>query len=114
VRHDRAIQAQTIWGANLIPSGPRAAVTIRAASRRVRARRQKHDPEKWEPAFGEIMCNKEMGGSDGGALATPGWGRWELRRRSAAAVRFVKSKAKSPRRISPCGLATFTMMALCR
>ena len=32
-----AVQAQIIWGANLIPSGPRAAVTIHAASRRVRA-----------------------------------------------------------------------------
>jgi len=34
-----AVQAQIIWGANLIPSGPRAAVTILAAGRRVRARR---------------------------------------------------------------------------
>jgi hypothetical protein len=32
-----AEQAQIIWGANLIPSGPRAAVTIRAAGRHVRA-----------------------------------------------------------------------------
>ena len=32
-----AVQAQIIWGANLIPSGPRAAVTIHAAGRHVRA-----------------------------------------------------------------------------
>jgi hypothetical protein len=32
-----AVQAQIISGANLIPSGPRAAVTIHAAGRHVRA-----------------------------------------------------------------------------
>ncbi len=70
--------------------GPHAAVTIRAASRRVRARRQN--------------CKR---GSDDGTRATPGRGRWELQRRSAAAVRFRKPKTKSPRRISPCGLCDF-------
>ena len=54
-----AVQVQIIWGANLIPSGPRAAVTIRAASRHVRACR----PMRFA-----------LEGSDGGALATPGGG----------------------------------------
>jgi hypothetical protein len=34
-------------------------------------------------------------GSDDGTLATPGRGRWELRRRCAAAVRFEDSKQKA-------------------
>jgi hypothetical protein len=54
-----AVQTQIIWGANLIPLGPLAAVTIRAANRHVRACRP-------------IVCDGE--GSDGGALATPGGG----------------------------------------
>jgi hypothetical protein len=37
-----------------------------------------------------------MEGSDGDALATPGGGRWELRRRCAAAVRFRKFQNKKP------------------
>ena len=93
MRHDRAIQAQIIWGANLIPSGPRAAVTIRAASRRVRARRP------------------IVEGSDGGALATPGRGRWELRRQSAAAVRFENSKQKARSGSFRAGFAIFVMVA---
>jgi hypothetical protein len=35
-------------------------------------------------------------GSDGGALATPGGGRWGLRRRCAAAVRFGDFQNKKP------------------
>jgi len=46
-------------------------------------------------------------GSDGGALATPGGGRWGLQRRCAATVRFGDFQNKNPRRISPCGLDDF-------
>jgi hypothetical protein len=92
-----AVQAQIIWGANPIPSGPRAAVTIHAAGRHVRACRQIVDE-----------------GSDGGALATPGGGVG-----SAASMcgrrPIGEFNEKCPRRISPCGLfAIFAMMALCR
>jgi len=56
----------------------------------------------------------KIGGSDGGALATPGRGRWELLRRSAAAVRFENSKQKARDGFLRAGFAVFAMMALCR
>ena len=77
--------------------GPRAAVTIRAGH--VRACRP-------------MTCAIE--GSDGDALATPGGGRWELRRRCAAAVRFENSKQKARDGFLRAGFAIFAMMALCR
>ena len=92
-------QALIIWGANLIPLGPRAAVTIRAASRHVRACRR-------------MLCAIE--GSDGGALTTPGGGRWELRRRCAAAVRLGNFKQKARDGFLRAGFAIFAMLALCR
>lgn len=55
-----AVQAQIISGANLIPSGPRAAVTIHAAADMF--------------AHAGQLCE----GSDDGTLATPGRGRWEF------------------------------------
>jgi hypothetical protein len=48
-----------------------------------------------------------MEGSDGGALATPGGGRWELRRRCAAAVRFENSEQKARSGFLRCGLCSF-------
>jgi hypothetical protein len=53
-------------------------------------------------------------GSDDGTLATPGGGRWELRRRCAAAVRFENSKQKARDGFLRAGFSIFTMMALCR
>jgi hypothetical protein len=53
-------------------------------------------------------------GSDDGTLATPGRGRWELRRRWAAAVRFENSKQKARDGFLRAGFAVFAMMALCR
>jgi hypothetical protein len=94
-----AVQAQIIWARTLSRRGPRAAVTIRAASRHVRARRP-------------MTCAIE--GSDGGALATPGRGRWELRRRCAAAVRLGDFKQKARDGFLRAGFAILSMMALCR
>ena len=94
-----AVQAQIIWGANLIPLGPRAAVTIRAAGRHVRA---------CQP----MVC--EIEGSDDGTLATPGRGRWKLRRRCAAAIRLGDFKQKARDGFLRAGFAILSMMALCR
>jgi hypothetical protein len=55
------------------------------------------------------MCE----GSDDGALATPGRGRWELRRRCAAAVRFEDSKQKARGGFLRAGFAIFVMMGFC-
>jgi hypothetical protein len=56
-----------------------------------------------------------MEGSDGDALATPGGGRWELRRRCAAAVRFGKFQNKKPAAdFLRASFAISAMMALCR
>ncbi|NOJ47738.1 hypothetical protein [Bradyrhizobium archetypum] len=54
------------------------------------------------------------GSSDSGALVTPGRGRWELRRRWAAAVRFENLKQKARGGILRAGFAIFAMMVLCR
>jgi len=100
VRHDRGVQAQIIWGANLIPGrGPRAAVTIRAADRHVRACRPK-------------VC--EIEGSDGGALATPGGGVGScgVDVRPPSDSRIPKQKARGG--FLRAGFAIFAMMALCR
>jgi len=51
------------------------------------------DPRR-KPARSRAPANCVKEGSDGGALATPGRGRWELRRRSAAAVRFEVENKK--------------------
>jgi len=87
-----AVQVQIIWGANLIPSGPRAAVTIHAASRRVRA----HRP---------IVCGIE--GSDGGTRATPRRGALGDAASMCGRRPIREFQRKSPRRISPCGLYDF-------
>jgi hypothetical protein len=55
-----------------------------------------------------------MEGSDDGTLATPGGGRWELRRRCAAAVRLGDFKQKARDGVLRAGFAIFAMMALCR
>jgi len=59
-----------------------------------------------------MVCTIE--GSDDGALATPGGGRWELRRRCAAAVRLGDFKQKARDGFFRAGFTIFAMMALCR
>jgi hypothetical protein len=89
----RCRQRLTFWGANLIlVGGPRAA-------------RDDFAPRADTFAHAGQLCVME--GSDGDALATPGGGRWELRRQCAATVRFGKFQTKSPQRISPRGLCYF-------
>jgi hypothetical protein len=58
------------------------------------------------------MCDGE--GSDDGTLATPGGGRWELRRRCAAAVRLGDFKQKARDGLIRAGFATFAILALCQ
>jgi len=95
-----AVQVQIIWGANLIPSGPRAAVTIHAASRRVRACRP-------------IVYGFK--GSDDGTPTTP-------RRRAlgdvascwAAAVRFGDFKEKARNGFLRAGSTIFAMVSFCQ
>ena len=94
-----AVQAQIIWGANLIPLGAACG----------------GDDPRRKPTRSRVpamVCAIE--GSDGGALATPGGGRWELRRRCAAAVRFGDFKQKARDGVLRAGFAIFAMMALCR
>ena len=95
-----AVQAQIIWGANLIPSGPRAAVTSRAqAGAFARA--------------GQLLVVME--GSDDGTPTTP-------RRRAlgdvascwAAAVRFGDFKEKARDGFLRAGFTIFAMMSFCQ
>jgi hypothetical protein len=46
-------------------------------------------------------------GSDGGALATPGRGRWEFAASMCGRRPIRGLQTKSPRRIAPCGLEDF-------
>jgi len=73
-----AVQAQIIWGANLIPSGAACG----------------GDDPRRKPTCSRMPANCVMEGSNDGTLATPGGGRWELRRRCAAAVRLGDFKQK--------------------
>jgi hypothetical protein len=91
-----AMQVLIIWGANLIPSGAACG----------------GDDPRRKPACSRMPA-KLHEGSDGGALATPGRGRWELQRRSAAAVRFENSKRKARDGFLRAGFAVFAMVALC-
>ena len=94
-----AVQAQIIWGANLIPSGPRAAVTILAAGRRVRARR---------PIMYGFKARTTA------RPRRPGDERWDMASCWAAAVRFGNFKEKARDGFLRAGFSIFTMMALCR
>ena len=89
-----AVQVQIIWRANLIPSGPRAAVTIHAASRRVRA------------------CRPMVYGFKARTTARPrrpGDGRWEMASCWAAAVRFENFKQKARDGFLRAGFMIFAM-----
>jgi hypothetical protein len=89
----RGVQAQIIWGANLIPVGGRV--------RRVTISRRE-PPCSRMPANGVVVE-----GSDGGALATPGRGRWEFAASMCGRRPIREFQTKSPRRISPRGLCSF-------
>lgn len=94
MRHDRAIEAQIIWGANLIPLGAACG----------------GDDPRRKPARSRAPAKCVNEGSDGGTLATPGRGRWSVDRRPP-------SDSGIPERKARCGLlragsAIFAMMAL--
>ena len=73
-----AVQAQIIWGANLIPSGAACG----------------GDDPRRRPTCSRMPANCVKVRTTARSRR-PGGGRWELRRRCAAAVRFENSKQKA-------------------
>ena len=91
VRYDHAIQAQIIWGANLIPLGAACG----------------GDDPRRKPARSRAPAKCVSEGSDGRHARDAPAGALGVAASSAAAVRFGNSRTKSPPRIAPCGLCNF-------
>jgi hypothetical protein len=92
-----AVQAQVIWGANLIPLGAACG----------------GDDPRRRPAYPRMPANC-VKGRTAARSRRPGRGRWELRRRCAAAVRLGDFKQKARDGFLRAGFAILSMMALCR
>jgi hypothetical protein len=92
-----AVQAQIIWGANLVPSGAACG----------------GDDPRRRPTCSRMPANCVKGRTTARSRR-PGWGRWELRRRCAAAVRLGDFKQKARDGFLRAGFSIFAMMALCR